>query len=198
MGRKRALYVDDEGEDAPSGAADVVVAAAGARKPREGKGKARKTEPVTEPTTLRVPAGSSVFLLLYPASFDLSRLEGAAFPSALLSGAGGGAVLPLAGGPPVRVAPAPGAGAGLLLAAVARSGGGEQEEEEEGGAAAAGGRVAFVPERISGALQLSIAPTALGGAAALAAALPALRPLALRPRDGVPRRPPARVKRTGF
>jgi hypothetical protein len=58
--------------------------------------------------------------------------------------------------------------------------------------------VAFVTERISGALQLSIAPTALGGAAALAAALPALRPLALRPRDGVPRRPPARVKRTGF
>ena len=185
MGRKRALYVDDEGEDAPRGAAQadvVVVAAAGARKPREGKGKARKTEPVTEPTTLRVPAGSSVFLLLYLASFDLSHLEGAAFPSALLSGAGGGAVLPLAGGPPVRVAPAPGGRA----------------TGRPGGVGAAGGRVAFDPERISGVLQLTIAPTALSGAAALAAALPALRPLALRPRDGVPRRPPARVKRTGF
>jgi hypothetical protein len=124
-------------------------------------------------------------------------LEGASLPSSLFSGAaGGGAVLPLAGGP-VRLAPAPGVGAGMLLATVAR-GGAEEEEEEEGGGGgrAAGGasRVSFVAERVSGALSLSLAPAAL----AALAALPSLRSVALRPRNSVPRRPASRLKRVGF
>ena len=166
---------------------------------RQQKEKKSKFLPVADPTTLRLPDGSEVFFLLYPSSFDLSRLEGAALPAPLLLGPPlGGAQVKLADGGSVRLAHAQGGAGGLLVAAVQPPSG--AEGGAAAGAAEGGGeggeqlpRVAFVEARLSGALALTLTPPVGGGAGALG-----LRQVQLKPREMVARRAHPRLKRVGF
>lgn len=137
---------------------------------------------VVDPSILpSLKEGSELFLLRYPANFDLSRLEGVDIPTHMLTEGQGGSVevdlvqgkvrLGVASRGLVREQP-------LFVAVVAPKAGEEGEGEGEGEGAGGAASVQFLPTPAAMALTLSVVEEA--------AAIPGVKRVVLRPRVKVP------------